>query len=192
MRVWRDASEEFWRLLAFTRARKIREDRGATRAEVAALLELYATAMTTSFRGEAPIRDVLVAELQARPDPLAIMALPAREREQLDEALRLLDLRTLVRPEPNADEAADATESTTGPGAKSRWRRADLETIFVKQPDVSARKLATSGDLVEQIHHQRISEVRGRGDVGLDEHGHLKLPPGTTGDSGWITLPKRG
>ena len=77
------------------------------------------------------------------------------------------------------------------PGAKSRWRRADLETIFVKHPKMSARKLVESGELVESIHHQRISELRGRGDI-REENGRLKLPRGVTGDGGWVTLPKLG
>jgi hypothetical protein len=95
---------------------------------------------------------------------------------------------------PLEDEADDlpAEPVERTPGAKSRWRRADLETIFVKQPGTSARELAASGDLVESIHHQRISEVRARGDIRVDENGRLELPAGTTGDGGWITLPKRG
>lgn len=97
-------------------------------------------------------------------------------------------------PRLEGGEADDHPGRPAGaaPGAKSRWRRADLETIFVKQPGVSARKLAASGDLVESIHHQRISELRSRGDVGIDENGRLKLPRGVTAEGNWITLPKRG
>jgi hypothetical protein len=62
----------------------------------------------------------------------------------------------------------------------------------VKQPRTSAREPAASGDLVEEIHHQRISELRARGDVGVDENGRLRLPPGVTAEGNWITLPKRG
>jgi hypothetical protein len=75
------------------------------------------------------------------------------------------------------------------PGAKSRWRKVDLEMIFVKHPTMPARELARSGFLVETIHHQRISEVRKRGDIRV-ENGRLLPPPGTLGDGGWVTLPK--
>jgi hypothetical protein len=186
--VSRDASEEFWRLLAVTRARKIREGRAATGQEIAELLELYAVAMTTSFRAEAPVRDALVAELHARSDPLAILALSAREREQLHEALRLIDLHS-VRHEPIADEPGELKSVR---GRKSRWRRVDLETIFVKHPDTPARELARGDELVEEIDHQRISELRNRRDIRV-ERGRLLLPEGTTaGEPGWVILPKAG
>jgi hypothetical protein len=101
----------------------------------------------------------------------------------------------LVRLLPLEDDERDVQGSDAGvkptPGAKSRWRRSDLETIIVKQRTVSARKLAESGDLVESIRHQRISELRARDDIRV-ENGRLVLPPGTTGDGGWITLPKLG
>jgi hypothetical protein len=90
------------------------------------------------------------------------------------------------------DDEANGELARQTPGAKSRWRRADLETIFAKQPGTSARKLAASGDLVEPIRHQRISELRARGDIGVDKKGRLVLPTGTTGEGGWIILPKLG
>jgi hypothetical protein len=92
---------------------------------------------------------------------------------------------------PPLPEDADDEPAPKRSGAKSRWRRADLETIFVKQPNTSARELAGSGDLIEPIRHQRISELRARGDVGVDASGRLALPPGTTGEGGWVILPQR-
>jgi hypothetical protein len=98
-------------------------------------------------------------------------------------------LRVMLPDGRPKDEPKGEVERRESPGAKSRWRRADLETIFVKQPRTSARRLAESGDLVEELHHQRISELRGRGDVRA-ENGNLVLPPGVTGEGAWIILPK--
>jgi hypothetical protein len=90
----------------------------------------------------------------------------------------------LVQKEPAGPTARHA------PGAKSRVRRADLVTIFVTKATMSARSLATSGELMEKIDHRRISELRKRGDIRA-EQGHLVLPQGCTGDGSWVILPKR-
>lgn len=87
----------------------------------------------------------------------------------------------------SADLETIASEPTRG--ARSRWRRADLETIFVKHAESTPRAIVASGDLVEPVHFQRIYELRGRGDVGV-EKGRLRLPPGTTGEAGWVILPR--
>lgn len=98
-----------------------------------------------------------------------------------------------VRLPPLEDSEAQAERG--GPadataGRKSRWHRVDLETIFVKRAELSARKLVQSGELVEPVHHQRISELRARGDIHV-VGGRVELPPGTTGEGSWVTLPKR-
>jgi hypothetical protein len=117
------------------------------------------------------------------PDGTVHLIVPHRDTEELVG-------RFVVAAHRVADEVDEETDGEPArPGAKSRWRRADLETIFVKLPKTPARRLAESGDLVEQVHHQRISELRNRGDV-REENGRLVLPPGCTGDGGWITLPK--
>jgi hypothetical protein len=91
-----------------------------------------------------------------------------------------------------ADPGGAEDLGKTTRGAKSRWRRADLETILVTQRSVSARKLAASDDLIEQMHHQRISELRARSDIKV-ENDKLVLPAGCIGaQGGWITLPKLG
>jgi hypothetical protein len=126
--------------------------------------------------------------LQTDPDDIVYLVVPHRDREE--PVGRLVVAAHRVGDE--VDEATDGELARQTPGVKSRWRRADLETIFEKQPDTSARKLAESGDLVESIRHQRISELRARGDIGVDEKGRLKLPSGTTADGGWIILPKLG
>jgi hypothetical protein len=108
--------------------------------------------------------------------------------EHYERELRIEQLeRELATPRTRGGD--DAAGAPIHPGAKSRWRRADLETIFVRRRDLSARKLAASDELVERIRHQRISEVRARGDV-REENGRLVLPDATRADGGWVILPK--
>jgi hypothetical protein len=75
------------------------------------------------------------------------------------------------------------------PGRKSKWRRAELESI--------TKRLANGDSLrsiedVTGIRHQRISELRQRGDVFWDvEQRLLVTPPGTVSEGGYVILPPR-
>ena len=114
--------------------------------------------------------------------------------EASEERIRQLKLEQLERAAATGlaeDEPAIETPKTHR-GAKSQWRRADLETIFVRHPKKTPRALVADEDLIEKVHFQRIYEVRRRGDVAVDDHGRLALPEGTTSDGGgWVTLPRK-
>jgi hypothetical protein len=73
------------------------------------------------------------------------------------------------------------------PGRKSKWRRTALEAITKRLANGdSLRSIAT--DL--GVAHQRISELRRRGDVYWDvTDRRLVTPPGTVREGGFVILP---
>jgi hypothetical protein len=88
-----------------------------------------------------------------------------------------IDVEERGRPQPEVRR----------PGRKSRWRRSALEAIT---------KRIANGDSLHSIaadvgiRHQRISELRQRGDVYWDKtDGRLVTPPGTVREGGFVILP---
>jgi hypothetical protein len=129
----RDLGVEFFRLLAITRARKIRERRSATSEEIAALREFYTRGWVASSYPGTVAWDELEAELRAMPDPLATTALPSDEYEALLRALAALDEHT--RAIESAQRAPVGVEQPRV--GKPRHRRPDA----IPEATVKALKL---------------------------------------------------
>jgi hypothetical protein len=136
--------------------------------------------------------------IAARPD-LADML---RAIEKAGRSVSLFPKTTPTQPLPlrgqtplSAEAIVEAFKRSSGentqpssPGQKSRWHPATLETITKRlAAGDSARAIGPDVD----IRHQRISELRARGDTYWDtEKRKLVTPEGTTRDArGFYVLP---